>query len=186
MRPLPAEPMTSDAFIDWAMRQPSGRFELVAGEVVAMAPEPAGHALVKLAVAGGLKRAVAARGLACEAYPDGMSVVVDEATVYEPDALVRCGDPLDRDAVTVADPLVIVEVLSPGTQAVDLGGKLDGYFRLASVRHYLIVKVATRSVIHHWRADDGGLRTALVASDASLHLDPPGLTVEVAEFFADL
>ena len=99
---------------------------------------------------------------------------------------MRRGDPLDRDAVTVADPLLIVEVLSPATRAVDLGGKLDGYFRLASVRHYLIVKVATRSVIHHWRADGGDLRTAPVASDASLHLDPPGLTLEVREFFADL
>ena len=37
--------MTADEFIAWVMRQPEGqRYELVAGEVVGMAPERAGHA----------------------------------------------------------------------------------------------------------------------------------------------
>jgi Uma2 family endonuclease len=33
--------MTVEEFVDWAMAQPEGRFELVAGTVVAMAPERA-------------------------------------------------------------------------------------------------------------------------------------------------
>ncbi len=42
--PSPAR-MTADEFIAWAMQQPEGqRYELVAGEVVGMAPERAGHA----------------------------------------------------------------------------------------------------------------------------------------------
>jgi Uma2 family endonuclease len=40
--------MTVDQFIDWAMAQPDERrYELVAGEVVAMAPEPAVHAITQ-------------------------------------------------------------------------------------------------------------------------------------------
>ena len=53
-----------------------------------------------------------AAGLTCEVFTDGMTVAVDDSD-YEPDALVRCGAPLPGDAVTVLDPLVIVEVLSP-------------------------------------------------------------------------
>ena len=34
--------MTVDEFLAWAMAQPEGRFELVDGRVVAMAPERAG------------------------------------------------------------------------------------------------------------------------------------------------
>jgi Uma2 family endonuclease len=177
--------MTADAFIDWAMAQPTGRYELVAGEVVELSPERAGHALVKADIREALKAAVGRAGLDCEVFPDGMSVVIDEATVYEPDAVVRCGDPLDRDAVRVPDPLVVVEVLSPCTRAADLGGKLDGYFRLASVRHYLIVKTATRSVIHHWRDDDGALHTAILTG-GELALDPPGLRLGVEALFAGL
>jgi Uma2 family endonuclease len=42
--------MTVDQFLAWAEAQPQGRYELVDGQVVAMAPEPARHNLVKLAV----------------------------------------------------------------------------------------------------------------------------------------
>lgn len=177
--------LTADAFIDWAMAQPTGRYELVAGEVVAMSPERVGHARVKFAAPRALDRAVRDARLACEVFPDGVSVVIDDATVYEPDALLRCGAPLDREALRVPDPVVVVEVLSPSTRAADLGGKLDGYFRLASVRHYLIVKTATRSVIHHWRDDAGDLRTASLTGGA-LALDPPGLRLDVEALFADL
>ena len=177
--------MTADAFIDWAMAQPTGRYELVEGRVVAISPQPVAHALVKGAVWDALARAIRDAGVAGEMFPNGPSVVVDDATVYEPDALVRCGAPLDREAVRVPDPVVVVEVLSPSTQAADLGGKLEGYFRLASVRHYLIVKTATRSVIHHWRDDAGDLRTAILTAGA-LALDPPGLRLEVEALFAEL
>jgi len=179
-------PMTATEFIDWAMAQPTGRYELVAGEVVAMSPERVGHAMVKADVREALKAAVRDAGLDCEVYPDGMSVFIDDATVYEPDALVRCGEPLDREAIRVSDPVVIVEVLSRSTQAADLGGKLEGYFRLASVRHYLIVKTETRSVIHHWRDDASALRTAILATGGEISLDPPGLRVSVDELFAGL
>jgi Uma2 family endonuclease len=86
--------MTSDEFIAWAMQRPEGeRWELVGGEVVAMSPERSGHALVKARVWRALDDAIKARGLGCTAYPDGMAVEIDDGTVYEPDALVRCGEP---------------------------------------------------------------------------------------------
>ena len=177
--------MTADAFIDWAMAQPTGRYELVAGEVVAMSPQAVAHALVKGAVWDVLARAIRDAGVAGEVFPNGPSVVIDDATVYEPDALLRCGAPVDRDMIRISDPVVVVEVLSPSTQAADLGGKLEGYFRLASLRHYLIVKTATRSVIHHWRDDAGELRTA-IRTGGALALDPPGLRLDVEALFADL
>ena len=44
--------MTSDEFIAWAMEQPETcHYELVEGEVVAMAPERSGHTLTKFHVA---------------------------------------------------------------------------------------------------------------------------------------
>ncbi|RAX29269.1 UNVERIFIED_CONTAM: Uma2 family endonuclease, partial [Escherichia coli] len=75
----------------WAADQPRGRFELVAGQVVAMAPERAGHARAKGRVYRARGAALARAGLDCEAFTDGMTVRIDTGTVYEPDALVRCG-----------------------------------------------------------------------------------------------
>ncbi|MFO1142992.1 MAG: Uma2 family endonuclease [Amaricoccus sp.] len=173
---------TADEFIAWAMEQPSGRYELDDGQVVGTAPERVRHNLAKLNAAVALRDAVAASGLPCRVFTDGMAVEVDERTVYEPDAMLRCGPPLPGDAVKVPDPLVVVEVLSPSTKAIDSGRKLVGYFALPSVRHYLIVDIKAQAAIHHRRDEDGGIGVR-VLSDGVLALEPPGLAIEVRDLF---
>ena len=118
-------------------------------------------------------------GAACAAtaYPDGMAVKVDDAVVYEPDALgALWRDPLADDAVKVTDPLIVVEVLSPSSLARDTGAKLEDYFRLPSVRHYLIVKTENWTVVHHRREDEAAIQTRLMRSGA-LDLEPPGIII---------
>lgn len=176
---------TADEFIAWALEQPSGRFELDNGLVVAMAPERANHAMAKLNAVLALRDAAGARALPCQAFPDGMSVRIDDRTVYEPDALLRCGPPLPGDAIAVGDPLVVVEVVSPSSRGIDRGVKLAGYFSLPSVRHYLIVDTDKRVVIHHWRDATGRIAVG-IARDGALTLDPPGLEIDVAGIFAGI
>ncbi len=173
--------MTVDAFLAWAEGRP-GRYELIDGEVVAMSPERVGHARAKFRVQTALSRAIADAGLACEMLPDGMTVRVDARTAFEPDALVRCGEPLSDDAVEAQNPVVVVEVLSPSTASVDFSAKLDGYFRLPSVAHCLIVDPRRRTVIHHRRGEVDLIETR-IASSGDLRLDPPGLTLPVAALF---
>jgi Uma2 family endonuclease len=167
--------MTSDEFIAWAMEQ-GGRYELAGGEIVAMAPESIGHTATKGEIFRRLADAIEAAGLPCRAYTNGATVVIDEHTTYEPDAMVRCGDPLPMDTIKVHDPLIVVEVLSPSSRARDTGAKLADYFRLPSVHHYLIVRTEDRTVIHHARGEDGVIVTQIVR-DAPIRLDPPGITL---------
>lgn len=183
-RPRPLE-FTADEFIAWALEQPTGRFELDGGVVVALAPERANHATAKLNAAVALRAAVAARSLPCQAFPDGVTVRVDDRTVYEPDALVRCGPRLPGDAVEVSDPVVVAEVVSPSSRGIDRGAKLAGYFALPSVRRYLIVDTERRVVLHHRRGEDGRIVVAILREGA-LELDPPGLRIEVGDVFEGL
>ena len=176
---------TADEFIAWAMEQPSGRFELDNGRVVAMAPERANHAIAKLNTVVALRDAIAARDLACRAFPDGMAVRVNDQTVYEPDALVRCGPPLPGDAVELRNPVIVVEVVSPSSRGIDRSAKLAGYFSLPSVRHYLIVDTDKRTVLHHRRDDEGRIEVRILP-DGPLSLDPPGLELAIPEIFAGL
>lgn len=175
--------MTADQFIAWAMQQPEGaRYELAAGEVVAMAPERAGHSRAKSRVHRALADAVAAAGLPCEAFPDGMAVRIGDDTVYEPDALVRCGPPVDDEVIELDDPVVVVEVVSPSSRGRDTATKLADYFRLESIRHYLIFWVARGLLIHHHRADGGRIETAILRG-GELRLDPPGLVLDIGGLF---
>jgi Uma2 family endonuclease len=181
-QPEPAS-FTADAFIAWAAEQPRGRFELVRGSVVAMAPERAVHARTKARVHRALEDAITRAGSPSEAFPDGMSVRIDDRTVYEPDALVRCGPRTPDDAVEVSDPVIVVEVVSRASRSTDSGAKLGEYFTLHSVRHYLVLNTDARAVTHHRRAEDGTIATRILR-DGGLELDPPGLSVGVADLFA--
>jgi Uma2 family endonuclease len=189
--------MTADEFLAWAAGQP-GRHELVDGEVFGMAAERSTHTFVKGEAAFALRQAIKARGLDCQTFVDGTSVRIDEATVYEPDALVRCGPRLPDDPILIPDPLILVEVLSPSTRAVDTGKKLTGYFALPSLRHYLVLDPADRTVIHYRRGGEGGpddpiemrilhapppTEGTAPQGGSELILDPPGLTIPCEHLF---
>jgi len=171
-------PMTFDAFVAWAREQPR-RYELLNGVPVAMAPERIGHVRMKSRVWRALSEALSAAGLEYEAFMDGVTVRVDDRTAYEPDVSVRCGPRLSDDRVVVPDPVIVVEVLSPSTTSTDAGAKLDGYFRIPSVQHYLLVKTDDQRVIHHARATDGTITTRIVA-EGRVALDPPGIVFDLA------
>jgi Uma2 family endonuclease len=185
--PLPKPPlrMSRAEYRRWAVAQPRGRFERVAGEVVAMAPERAAHNRVKQRVWRALDAAVRAAGLRCEAFGDGMTVEIGDDHDYEPDAVVNCGDSLPPDVVAVPHPVVVVEVLSPSSRSTDTGAKLADYFRVPSVRHYLVLQAGFRQVIHHRRGDDGAGIETRVLVDGAIRLDPPGFEVAVADFYPE-
>ena len=174
--------MDADAFLAWAVaRGDAARHELAGGEVVAMPPERAGHARMKFALARALEDAVARTGRPCEVFTDGMAVRIDSANVFVPDGSLRCGPRLSDDTIDFSDPVVVAEVLSPSTQAQDTGGKLEAYFRLESLAHYLIVKTDPPAVIHHAR-EAGGIRTT-IRREGDLSLDPPGVALSLDAVF---
>lgn len=173
---LALKAMTADAYLAWLDEQPTWRYELVDGQIVAMNAQRAEHIKVKVAVANAL--AAATQGKHVQVLGDGMSVRIDDRTVFEPNALVYGGAEVPGDTTVMSNPIVVVEVLSPGTKTADTTRKLEGYFKLASVRHYLIVDPAARAVVHHARDDKGKIATevrsdgemALTAVDARLHV----------------
>jgi Uma2 family endonuclease len=172
--------LSREEFRRWAAGQ-RGRYERVAGEPVAMSPERIEHVRIKSRVWAALDRAIRSANLPCEALSDGVTIEVDEDTDYEPDAVVNCGPPAPGDAVAVANPVVVVEVLSPTTQSVDFADKLADYFRVPSIQHYLIVRVRRREVIHHRR--EGAEIVSRVINLGSISLDPPGIAIDLAEIY---
>jgi Uma2 family endonuclease len=172
--------VSREAFRRWYEAQQSGRFERIDGVIVAMAPERAAHVIVKSAVWLALRRAVAEARVPCQAMADGMTVEAGESD-YQPDALVNCGPRLSNDAVAASNPIVVVEVLSPGTASADTGAKLAGYFQVPSIAHYLIIHPTKRIVTHH-RRSGSGIETRILVGGA-IELDPPGIRISVEEIY---
>lgn len=183
MTAQPKHRMKVPEFLAWAAAQPRGRYELVQGEVVAMAPERARHNLAKAAVYRALSDAVARAGLSCTVFTDGMTVVIDNEHSREPDAAVQCGVATDLDSMILQAPLIVVEVVSPSSERDDTGDKLIEYFSVPSIRHYLIVNPAKGVVIHHARNEAGDISTR-IANAGDVNMEPPGLSVPVRQLLA--
>jgi len=89
---------------------------------------------------------------------------------------------LPGDALAATDPLIVVEVLSPTTARYDRAIKLTEYFRLQSVRHYLIVWPDEPRVELH-RRDEGGDIETVTTTQGELVLSPPGITIRVEDIY---
>lgn len=173
--------LTVDEFLAWAEGRP-GRYELHDGVVVMMSPETMGHLKAKGAIYRALQHSIDKGGMRCHAVPDGATVRTKRGA-FEPDALVYCGELLDDATIEVPEPIIVVEVLSPSTQHIDVGLKLAAYFSVSSVIHYFIINPGNPPLVHHQRQSDGTILTRLVSS-GTIRLDPPGLELEVERCFA--
>src|SRR5262245_57704848 len=189
---LPKHKMTADEFLAWAESLPkeAGKFELWDGEVIVkhgpagqMNAERSQHWDAKFAAGRALHDAVKRAGLPCHVAVDGPSVRFANDRLVEPDVLVYCGEKMLRDVLVVPNPMIVVEVLSPSTSQMDLGVKLQGYFALPSVQHYLVIDPDRPLLIHHKRGSGDAIETRIVTGPR-LQLNPPGLDVDLAEVLA--
>jgi Uma2 family endonuclease len=173
--------MSADEFLPWADGK-EGRWELHDGVPVMMSPERLAHIRTKLSAATALTDALKQTNLPCEVFTDGLAIKIDARTIFEPDASVVCGPRRSDDTIVITDPIVVVEVLSPSTAAIDHGRKLSGYFSLASAQHYLILDPERRVVIHHKRGQGDAIETRVLTNGVA-RLDPPGFEVAVEALF---
>ena len=175
--------MTFDEFVVWAEAQPEGRYELIDGEVVVSPSEGGRHNLVKIAAFDALREAARLAKFPGTVFTDGMTVRIDGRRGREPDAAVTLTPVADLDALSLVDPLIVVEVVSPNSVRDDTGAKLIDYFMVPSIRHYLIVRSLDKAVIHHERADGGDIRTSIWRG-GEIRLDPPGLVLNIDSILA--
>ena len=82
-----------------------------------------GHVRVKGLIFVALREAIARAGLPCEAFPEGLTVRIDRANAYEPDALVQCGGAVFGSFARGAEPdhrrrgrFAFVDEVRPGDQ----------------------------------------------------------------------
>jgi Uma2 family endonuclease len=148
-----------------------------------MAPERARHNIVKKRIARALDDAVLRAGLPCVVFTDGITVIIDDDTSYEPDAVVQCGASVDLDSLVAAKPTIVVEVTSPPSEKTDAAGKLADYLTLQSITHVLIVDPVRKLVVHHQRGDGSVIATRILRGNEELRMAPPGLSLAVSEFF---
>jgi len=153
------------------------RHEYLAGEVYAMAGAGEKHNRISLNIAFHLR--AASRGKTCGVFISDMKLRIDASdSFYYPDVLVSC-DPADTQSLFKRLPCLLVEVLSPCTEAIDRREKLLAYRKLPSLRHYLLVSQEQRSVQWHQRDEADQWLISDMEGSGTLMLDCPDLTVTI-------
>jgi Uma2 family endonuclease len=179
--------MSEDAYLEFE-RSTEARHEYVNGEVHAMAGGTMAHA-VAVASAGAALRA-RLRGKGCVVVTSDLRVHIPTTGMYTyPDVVVMCGAPErhPRDRETLINPTLIVEVLSPTTEAHDRGPKFAHYRAIASLRAYLLVTPEARTVEAFERRPDGAWNIpAPTGPGGTLRLDTLALELPADELFEDL
>ncbi len=173
-------PRTLEAFDAWHAKQPE-RWEFVFGDPIMMAPGSLPHTIVKTNIVAELRARL--RGTDCRPFSDGAEIRA-ENFVAIPDVVVACG-PLDLTTPTLANPKVIVEVLSPSTASIDIDYKWQAYCRIESLAHYLIVEQKERFVTLHTRTGPFAWDER-VFFDGAVTLDAIGVTLTLDEVYADV
>jgi Uma2 family endonuclease len=176
--------LTVDEFLAWAVRQPEGKYELIDGVVVMQQAQKWEHSKVKFQVAIVLRDAIVKAGVPCYVASDGPTVRISKHKAFVPDALVAPLPEPESNDLEINNPVIVVEVLSPSTERTDTTTKLRGYFKVASVRHYLVVDPAKHTVTRYGRGRGGAL-TRRVFRKGELILKPPGVEVRLSDMFGD-
>jgi Uma2 family endonuclease len=171
--------MAAPEYLAWERGQ-AERHEYVHGEVFGMAGGSPRHAALIAAVTIELGNAL--RDGPCRVFSTDQRIVAKDGEHYVyADVSVVCGRmELARGTNDVlANPSIVVEVLSKGTEAYDRGKKWEGYRNIASVTDYVLVSQSLPHIEHYrreanaewrYRVAGGGERIAL-QGDASVDVD---------------
>jgi Uma2 family endonuclease len=166
-------------------RQAQERHEFVEGIIFAMSGGTREHSLVASNAAAELHSLLRSRP--CEVYGDNLRVKVSETGDYVyPDVVIACGDIQFEDAEsdTLLTPLVVVEVLSPSTEAYDRGKKAALYRQIPSLQHYVLIAQDRISVEVFTRMDAAWVLTEARRLEDSVRLEAIGCDLALAEVYA--
>ena len=158
------------------------------GEIVAMAGGTYEHSLITANVVGELRTRL--KGKPCRALESNLRVRFGRSLLYSyPDATVLCGapefDPHDPSRMTVLNPRLVVEVLSPSTEAFDRGEKFDRYRQIESLQEYLRGVQDRADVQTFFRQPDGTwLFTAAAGLDSAIKLRSLEIELPLGEVYA--
>ncbi len=147
--------VTPDEYLA-TQRLSEDRAEYLDGVVYPMTGASLNHG--RIAVSLTKELLIQLQGRDCDVLQTDMKVrMPDSKKFFYPDVLVLCGDPQFHDDRTdvILNPDIIIEVLSPSTEAFDRGAKFQAYRMLESLKEYLLVAQGQPFVEQYVRRADG-------------------------------
>ncbi len=142
--------MSVEEYLSLDRESTDTRYEFIAGYAYMLAGGTADHAKISANIIRELS--VSLRNTTCSVYTSDIKVRLSEKRYVYPDVSVSC-DTQDGGTIDfLQSPRVIVEVLSPSTEAYDRGRKFDYYRSCPTIEEYVLVDTQRQAVDVYRRA----------------------------------
>jgi Uma2 family endonuclease len=173
--------MTVAEFLRWEDGTDT-RYELLAGFPVAMAPPAPAHGFLAARLCARIEGALQSRRPCMVQIEAGIARPDRNDTCYVADLAVTCRPP-QRGSQLIADPVLIVEVLSPTTGLHDRQTKVADYRRIASVEEILLIDSASIFAEVLRREGDRWITEIVRGPEATLALTSIGMTATMSDLY---
>lgn len=164
------------------------KHEYIDGEVYAMAGAGDAHTKVTLNTALQFKSHL--RGSGCSTYVSDIKVGINKGEAYfYPDVMVTCkpSDQLPDCNYIKYSPKIIVEVLSPSTEAKDRGRKFILYRQIISLEEYILINPQKYYLEQYIRQDDDEwILRSYTGEEAKIHFKSITLTCSMLDLYDDI
>jgi Uma2 family endonuclease len=179
----PSASMTTAEFLAWDAPGP-GRWQLVDGEPVAMAPASRTHGALQLELGSLIRNHLVASGSPCTAItePGIIPRILASENFRIPELAVTCTR-YETEEYDVSNPVLIVEILSPSNRA-ETWKNVWSYTTIPSLREILILSsTAMRAELLRRGSDESWPASSSAIEDGDLTLDSIDFTVALAAIY---
>ncbi len=181
----PERKMHPAEYLAFERAQTDAKHEYLDGEITAMSGVSLEHNLIAVNVLTALRTQM--RGRPCNVFSGDMRVKVSATGLYTyPDISALCGErQLEDDTFdTLLNPSVIIEILSPSTEAYDRGVKFAHYQSIESLQVYALIAQDKRRIeIYRRQESDNWLYSAVEGLDAKVSLDAISCELTAADVY---
>src|SRR5262249_39676942 len=166
--------MTKEAFLAW-VDQREERYEFSGGRVTMMVRVTRNHSQVTTNLIAALK--VRLPNGSYDVHAESFAVHIGDSVRF-PDVLVEPAQ-ADGKSLEAKRPILIAEVLSPGTHHLDFGDKLREYLTLLTLDTYLIIS-PDEPRIWVWQRSDGAFpKEPQIIEKRDEHVGLPAQAIEI-------
>jgi Uma2 family endonuclease len=175
------KPMTLDEFLSWDDGTDT-RYELVDGVPLAMARPARAHGILSARLVAAIEAGLRSRRPCTAQTEAGISRGGRDDSFYVADIAVTCR-PYERGEQLVKDPILIVEILSPGTERHDRLTKVPAYRDIETVQEILLIDSETSLAEVLRRQGEQWITLLVRGREAVLRLASVDLAVPMAQLY---
>ena len=164
------------------------KWEFWDGNVWCMSGASPVHERIVVNTAGHLRELLRGRG--CAVFGSNLKVKVPDYEPYRyPDLTVRCGA---GEYVTIGglevltNPQMIIEILSPSTEAFDRRKKFTYYKSIPSFTEYLLIATDQASITHYSKQGNDWILAEVEGLDAKLPIPTFNVSMLLSEIYLDV